>query len=126
MSLKNKIIHESLKLFSLKGFESTSLHDILSASTASKGGFYNHFASKDYAIGYAIYRNVSSICLYGIDYTYKDNIYMAESGRACTEFWCATAVAKGIKVEVAHRSGLLDTNVPDNERLYGKWFIRSW
>ena len=53
-----------------------------------------------YAIGYAIYRNVSSICLYGIDYTYKDNIYMAESGRACTEFWCATAVSKGIKVEV--------------------------
>ena len=47
MSLKNKIIHESLKLFSLKGFESTSLHDILTASKASKGGFYNHFASKE-------------------------------------------------------------------------------
>jgi len=47
MSLKNKMIHESLKLFSLKGFESTSLHDILSASKASKGGFYNHFASKE-------------------------------------------------------------------------------
>ena len=47
MSLKETIIHESLKLFSLKGFESTSLHDILSASKASKGGFYNHFASKE-------------------------------------------------------------------------------
>jgi len=44
---------------------------------------------------------------------------MAESGRACTEFWCATAVSKGIKVEVANRSGLLDTNVPDSEKLYG-------
>ena len=44
---------------------------------------------------------------------------MAESGRACTEFWCAVAVSKGIKVEVANRSGLLDTNVPDNEKLYG-------
>jgi len=47
MNLKETIIHESLKLFSLKGFESTSLHDILSAAKASKGGFYNHFASKE-------------------------------------------------------------------------------
>jgi len=72
-----------------------------------------------YAIAFAIHSNVTSICLYGIDYTYKDNLYMAESGRACTEFWCAIAVSKGIKVEVANRSGLLDTNVPDNEKLYG-------
>lgn len=45
--LKQKIIHESLKLFSLKGFLSTSLHDIISASGTSKGGFYNHFSSKE-------------------------------------------------------------------------------
>ena len=72
-----------------------------------------------YAIAFAIYSGVTSICLYGIDYTYRNNLYMAESGRACTEFWCAIAVSKGIKVEVAHSSGLLDTNVPDNEKLYG-------
>ena len=72
-----------------------------------------------YAIAFAIYSGGTSMCLYGIDYTYKDNLYMAESGRACTEFWCATAVSRGIKVEVAHRSGLLDTNVPNNEKLYG-------
>ncbi len=47
MNLKEKIVHESLKLFSLKGFLSTSIHDILEASNTSKGGFYNHFASKE-------------------------------------------------------------------------------
>ncbi len=47
MELKEKIIHESLKLFSLKGFLSTSIHDILEASNTSKGGFYNHFESKE-------------------------------------------------------------------------------
>lgn len=47
MGLKEKIIHESLKLFSLKGFLSTSIHDILEASNTSKGGFYNHFQSKE-------------------------------------------------------------------------------
>jgi TetR/AcrR family transcriptional regulator, transcriptional repressor for nem operon len=47
MSLKEKFIHESLRLFSLKGFESTSINDILSAAKASRGGFYCHFASKE-------------------------------------------------------------------------------
>lgn len=47
MSLKEKIIHESLKLFSLNGFLSTSILDIISAAETSKGGFYNHFTSKE-------------------------------------------------------------------------------
>jgi len=47
VSLKEKIIHESLKLFSLNGFLSTSILDIISAAETSKGGFYNHFASKE-------------------------------------------------------------------------------
>jgi len=47
MSLKERIIHESLRLFSLKGFLSTSITDILLAAGTSKGGFYNHFASKE-------------------------------------------------------------------------------
>lgn len=47
MSLKETIIEESMRLFSLKGFFSTSLQDILKASNSSKGGFYNHFKSKE-------------------------------------------------------------------------------
>jgi TetR/AcrR family transcriptional repressor of nem operon len=47
MSLRERIVHESLKLFSLKGFLSTSITDILEAAGTSKGGFYNHFASKE-------------------------------------------------------------------------------
>jgi len=47
MGLKENIIHESLKLFSLKGYRSTSLNDIIEAADTSKGGFYNHFASKE-------------------------------------------------------------------------------
>jgi len=47
MNLKEKIIHESLKLFSLKGFLSTSINDILEAANTSKGGLYNHFKNKE-------------------------------------------------------------------------------
>jgi AcrR family transcriptional regulator len=47
LNLKDTIVHESLKLFSLNGFLSTSIQDILSAANTSKGGFYNHFSSKE-------------------------------------------------------------------------------
>jgi len=45
--LQDRIVHESLRLFSLKGFLSTSVTDIMEAANTSKGGFYNHFASKE-------------------------------------------------------------------------------
>jgi TetR/AcrR family transcriptional regulator, transcriptional repressor for nem operon len=47
MNLRETIIFESMKLFSLKGFMSTSINDILEACKTSKGGFYNHFSSKE-------------------------------------------------------------------------------
>ena len=47
MTLREKIIRESMKLFSLKGYLSASITDILEAAGTSKGGFYNHFSSKE-------------------------------------------------------------------------------
>jgi TetR/AcrR family transcriptional repressor of nem operon len=38
---------EALRLFSLKGFLSTSIQDVLEAADVSKGGLYNHFKSKE-------------------------------------------------------------------------------
>jgi AcrR family transcriptional regulator len=47
MPLKDNIVHEAQKLFSLNGFLSTGINDIIAAAGTSKGGFYNHFASKE-------------------------------------------------------------------------------
>jgi len=47
VELRQKIILEALRLFSLKGYLSTSIQDILDACSASKGGLYNHFKSKE-------------------------------------------------------------------------------
>jgi AcrR family transcriptional regulator len=47
VSLKDRIIHESLRQFSTKGFMSTSISDILESVGTSKGGLYNHFKSKE-------------------------------------------------------------------------------
>ena len=72
-----------------------------------------------YAIAYAIHKKVSSISLYGIDYTYANLPSMAEAGRGCCEFWLSMAVSKGIKVQISPHSTLLDNNVPNDEKLYG-------
>ncbi len=47
MSLRETIIHEAQKLFSLKGYLNTGINEIIEASGTSKGGFYNHFCSKE-------------------------------------------------------------------------------
>jgi len=74
MELKQKIILEALRLFSLKGFLTTSVHDILSAAGASKGGFYNHFKSKE-ELFYAVLDEARRIWrennLRGLDETMK-------------------------------------------------------
>ena len=47
MNLREKIIRESLRLFSLKGFLGTTIPDILKAANTSRGGLYNYFKSKE-------------------------------------------------------------------------------
>jgi TetR/AcrR family transcriptional repressor of nem operon len=70
MRLKDRINHESLRLFSTKGYLNTSISDILKAAETSKGGFYNHFESKEdlfyevLAIAQSLWREKN---LYGLD-----------------------------------------------------------
>ena len=71
-----------------------------------------------YSLAYAIAFDVKELHLYGIEFSHK-NVHFAESGRGCCEFWLAVAISKGIKVNIASSSSLLDTNVPDAEKLYG-------
>lgn len=47
VNLKDRIIQESIKLFSDKGFLNTPITDIMEASGTSKGGLYNHFPNKE-------------------------------------------------------------------------------
>lgn len=76
-------------------------------------------STTSYAIAYAIWKKVEKICLFGVDFSYRQNVHIAEAGRACVEFWCAMALCKGIEIKVAPSSSLLDTNVPEDQKLYG-------
>tara|TARA_B100001989_G_scaffold36289_1_gene21625 strand:+ start:7437 stop:8204 length:768 start_codon:yes stop_codon:yes gene_type:complete len=72
-----------------------------------------------YAIAFAYWHKVGSLHLFGIDFGYKGNLYFAEAGRACCEYWLANCMSAGIKVGVAASSYLLDTAVKPEEKLYG-------
>ena len=49
-----------MRLFSTKGYCSTSINDILIVANTSKGGFYNHFASKEILFNHVL-REAQSI-----------------------------------------------------------------
>jgi hypothetical protein len=72
-----------------------------------------------FAIAFAIAAKVKRMMVYGVDFSYKGNVHFAEAGRACCEFLLAKAIERGIEVGIAGSSGLMDTNVPPNEKLYG-------
>ena len=92
--------------------------DTPNAEVLKKTGYAYLNNTVAYAIAYAIAKEVKELHLYGIDFTHK-NVAFAEAGRACCEFWLAIATTKGIKINIAYNSSLLDTNVPDQEKLYG-------
>jgi len=72
-----------------------------------------------YSIAFALWNKVRSINIFGVDFTYKNNMHFAEAGRACVEFWVSKCLDKKIDVSVAPNSNLLDTNVPLKDKLYG-------
>ena len=72
-----------------------------------------------YAVAFALWSKVKTIKMFGVDFSYKNNLHFAESGRACVEFWLCKAMHLGVEIEVAKSSALLDTNVIAEEKLYG-------
>ncbi len=72
-----------------------------------------------FAVAYALYMKVKRIDLFGIDFSYKENLHFAEAGRACVEFWISKCMENGIEVGVSGRSTLLDNNMPATHKLYG-------
>jgi len=86
------------------------------ANYAGSAYFNNTIA---YAIAFAIWSKVDRLSIFGVDFTYKSNMHFAEAGRGCVEFWIANCINRGIKVAVAPRSSLLDTDVELTQKLYG-------
>ena len=83
----------------------------------SKSAYLNNTVA--YAIAYALWSKVKQISIFGVDFTYQTNMHFAEAGRGCVEFWIGKCINQGIKVGIAPRSSLLDTDVDTKNKLYG-------
>jgi|TARA_R100001530_G_C4320933_1_gene155802 hypothetical protein len=83
----------------------------------TKCAYFNNTVA--YALGFAMYNKVSAIDLFGIDFSYRNDLHFAEAGRACVEFWLCKLMENDITVGVSPRSTVLDADVPADERLYG-------
>jgi len=92
-------------------------YPLLDVVKATQCSYFNN--TIPFAIAFALYNKVAKLNLFGIDFTYKGNLHFAEAGRSCVEFWLAKCIENGMIVSVAPRSGLLDTDVPIHEKLYG-------
>ena len=46
MTLRDRIVATARELFATRGYENTTIADIIETAGASKGGFYHHFSSK--------------------------------------------------------------------------------
>jgi AcrR family transcriptional regulator len=47
MEVKDRIISSAYEIFSIKGYEKTTIEEIIKHADCSKGGFYHHFKSKE-------------------------------------------------------------------------------
>lgn len=47
MELRDRIINTAYELFSIRGYEKTTIEEIIKQAECSKGGFYHHFKSKE-------------------------------------------------------------------------------
>jgi hypothetical protein len=72
--------------------------------------------SVPYMLALAVALRVERVGIYGADYAYGQN--RVERGRACLEFWCGFAKARGIEVYVPPASSLLEGG---RAPVYGYW-----
>jgi hypothetical protein len=72
--------------------------------------------SVPFMLAMAIALGAKRIGIYGCDYAYGGD--KVERGRACLEYWCGYARAKGIDIYVPPSSSLLEGGAP---RVYGYW-----
>ena len=68
------------------------------------------------AVGYALWKGVKAMRIYGCDFTYPNRNF-AEEGRACVEAWIVLASLRGMQVHLSPSTSLFD--VTGDRGIYG-------
>ena len=93
------------------------LYPVSEVCNATKCAYMNNTVA--FALAFAMWNKVARVDLFGIDFSYKENMHFAEAGRACVEFWISKLMCEDIIVGISGRSTVLDSNVPATQKLYG-------
>lgn len=61
MELKDRIIYSAYELFSIQGYEKTTIEAIIKKAECAKGGFYHHFKSKEEILELIVFNYIQDI-----------------------------------------------------------------
>ncbi len=64
MELRDRIINTAYELFSIKGYEKTTIGEIIKKADCSKGGFYHHFKSKEEMLEVIVNNYIDDLTVY--------------------------------------------------------------
>lgn len=92
---RQELLNAAEKLFCAKGYEGTSVQDILNVAEMSKGGFYHHFASKEDVIKALCARRAERAMAYTEDALSKADSSMGRISKADSSMGRINAVLRG-------------------------------
>lgn len=78
MALKETIIEVAYDLFATKGYDKTTITDIIKLAGTSKGGFYHHFKSKDEILEKIVFASIEEITAYYQELLADDQLSISE------------------------------------------------
>lgn len=93
---KTKIIDTSIKLFTEKGYNKTTMQDILSQSGLSKGAVYHHFRSKKDILEYAMAAELQHITGYLKELSELQEVSATEKLDNLIDFFVKNDTMKGL------------------------------
>jgi len=81
---------------------------------------YSYFRTTPaYAAAFAIHIGVKQLRVFGCDFVYPGNKFLAESGRANMEFILGIGMTMGMEVWLPPTTTLMDRCIPTKQKMYG-------
>ncbi|MDQ1719594.1 MAG: hypothetical protein QOE89_3547, partial [Pseudonocardiales bacterium] len=108
---KQRIIAAAVALFAERGFDATSVNEVVARAAVAKGALYHHFASKDDLL-YEVYRELIDRQVQGLERILEQRLSAAETLRALITDLVVTTAARAAEATVFFHEGhrLSDVN----------------
>jgi AcrR family transcriptional regulator len=93
---KTKILDVAIKLFTERGYNETTMQDILSQSGLSKGAVYHHFRSKNEILEYAMDSELQHVTRYLKELSESQELSATEKLNTLVNFFISNEIIKNL------------------------------